>query len=580
MNTELLLAHFNLIADAPDAIPNFRRFIRGLAVRGKLVAQDPNDEPVLLLIKRIQALKLEALRAGHAREKELLPSLAVDAAPFIIPSNWHWSRLAEIGFINPRNLATDDLQTSFVPMSLIPTEYGTDSAHEVRSWGEIKRGFTHFADGDVGLAKITPCFENGKSTVFRNLTGCLGAGTTELHIVRPLIVSPDYVLIFLKSPQFINSGIPKMTGTAGQKRVPTDYFACSPFPLPPLTEQHRIVEKVDELMALCDRLETAQRERESRRERFTASAHHHLKNGDDAEATRIHAQFFINHLPRLTVQPDQIKQFRQSISDAAIRGRLSRQDQTDKPASTLLAQIERAKARLYEEKRIPKPHTVPTIEEADVPFSLPSGWEWARLGMLCYQVTDGPHFSPHYVPRDDGIPFLSTRNVRPERFELSNVKYISREDHESFCKRVRPERGDILYTKGGTTGIARVNDLDFEFSVWVHVAVLKVAKELINPRYIAVALNSPCCYEQSQAYTQGTSNFDLGLTRMIKILVPLPPAREQDRIVAKIDELMALCDQLEGRLMSAQAETSRLLESVLHNALNASTAQEVLNSIA
>jgi type I restriction enzyme, S subunit len=109
----------------------------------------------------------------------------------------------------------------------------------------------------IGLAKITPCFENGKSAVFRNLTGGIGAGTTELHIVRPLFVDQDYILLFVKSPHFIETGIPKMTGTAGQKRVPTEYFARSPFPLAPLAEQHRIVAKVDALMALCDQLEAS-----------------------------------------------------------------------------------------------------------------------------------------------------------------------------------------------------------------------------------------------------------------------------------------------------------------------------------
>lgn len=140
-------------------------------------------------------------------------------------------------------------------MKLISAEYGVGNQHEVRCWSEIKSGYTHFAEGDVCLAKITPCFENGKSTVFRELTGGIGAGTTELHIIRPILADVDFLLIFLKSPHFIETGIPKMTGTAGQKRVPFEYFAYSPFPLPPLAEQHRIVAKVDELMALCDRLE-------------------------------------------------------------------------------------------------------------------------------------------------------------------------------------------------------------------------------------------------------------------------------------------------------------------------------------
>ncbi|MBL0171689.1 MAG: hypothetical protein IPP90_13375 [Gemmatimonadaceae bacterium] len=106
---------------------------------------------------------------------------------------------------------------------------------------EKSKAYTHFAEGDVALAKITPCFKNGKSTVFRNLTNGIGAGTTELHVVRPIIVVPEYVLAYLKSPSFVNEGIPRMTGTAGQKRVPSDYFANTPLPLPPLAEQHRIV---------------------------------------------------------------------------------------------------------------------------------------------------------------------------------------------------------------------------------------------------------------------------------------------------------------------------------------------------
>ena len=158
--------------------------------------------------------------------------------------------------------------------------------------------------------------------------------------------------------------------------------------------------------------------------------------------------------------------------------------------------------------------------------------------------------------------------MRADRFDLSDLKYVSREDHERFCQRIRPERDDILYTKGGTTGIARVNDLDFEFSVWVHVAVLRIAKQFLVPRYVAMALNSSLCYQQSQAYTQGISNYDLGLTRMIKILMPLPPLAEQHRIIAKVYELIALCDHLEAQLTTTQAESCSLLEAVLHEALS------------
>src|SRR5579871_4056147 len=265
-----VLEHYSQIADAPDAIPRLRRFVLDLAVRGKLLPQNLNDVPATELLRRIVVEKARLVKAGQIRAPKAIPEKA--EPPFSIPSNWFWSQLAEIGVLSPRNEAPDDFKASFVPMPMIAAQYGVASQHEIRRWADIKKGYTHFADGDVGLAKITPCFENGKSTVFRNLTGGIGSGTTELHVVRPLLSDPAYILLFLKCPHFIETGIPNMTGTAGQKRVPTEYFAYSPFPLPPLAEQHRIVAKVDELMGLCDRLEAARIEREARRDRLTTAS--------------------------------------------------------------------------------------------------------------------------------------------------------------------------------------------------------------------------------------------------------------------------------------------------------------------
>jgi type I restriction enzyme S subunit len=255
MSPERLLKYFEEISETSEAVPRLRRFILDLAVRGKLVEQNPKDEPAAELLKRIEVEKERLTKPGELRNHQTQP-LNEEQIPFTIPSAWSWGQLAQIGIINPRNDEEDNAEASFVPMPMIYAEYARPNEHEIRPWGEIKKGFTHFAEGDVGLAKITPCFENGKSTVFRNLTGGIGAGTTELHIVRPIFVIADYILIFLKSSHFIEAGIPKMTGTAGQKRVPKDYFAFSPFPLPPLAEQHRIVARVDELMALLNELET------------------------------------------------------------------------------------------------------------------------------------------------------------------------------------------------------------------------------------------------------------------------------------------------------------------------------------
>ena len=257
MNADRLLALYDEVSEAPDAIARLRRLVLDLAVRGKLVEQDTGNEPASELLKRIAAEMARLVKAKAIRKQKTVSPLGPDDLPHPLPRGWTWTQIAELGVISPRNEADANFEASFVPMPMIAAEYGVPNEHEPRPWGEIKKGYTHFAEGDVGLAKITPCFENGKSTVFRDLTGGIGAGTTELHIVRPLFVDADYIVLFLKSPHFIETGIPRMTGTAGQKRVPTEYFTSSPFPLPPLAEQRRIVAKVEELMALLDRREAA-----------------------------------------------------------------------------------------------------------------------------------------------------------------------------------------------------------------------------------------------------------------------------------------------------------------------------------
>ena len=271
MNSERLLAHFDRVVDAPHAIPRLRRFVLDIAVRGKLVEQDPTDEPASELLKRIEEEKTRLVKAGAIRRQKAPVLFDRDRFLFPLPRVWVWTQIARLGVISPRNDFPDSHVASFVPMRMIPTEYGASNTCEPRPWGEIKKGYTHFAEGDIGLAKITPCFENGKSVVFRNLTGGIGSGTTELHVLRPIFVDANYVVLFLKSPQFIENGIQRMTGTAGQKRVPREYFANSPFPLPPLTEQQRIVAKVNDLMVLCDRLETSFRAVDNVRQHFLES---------------------------------------------------------------------------------------------------------------------------------------------------------------------------------------------------------------------------------------------------------------------------------------------------------------------
>ncbi|MEI8282090.1 MAG: restriction endonuclease subunit S, partial [Armatimonadota bacterium] len=181
----------------------------------------------------------------------------------------------------------------------------------------------------------------------------------------------------------------------------------------------------------------------------------------------------------------------------------------------------------------------------------------------CWSVKDGPHYSPKYVA--EGVPFISGGNVRPSGIDFENAKKISVELHTELSKRCKPEVGDLLYTKGGTTGIARVNTYDLEFNVWVHVAVLKLC-EGVRPVFLQHVLNSPGCYRQAQGFTHGVGNQDLGLTRMVNIEFGLPPLDEQDRIIAEVERRLSVADTVEASLNQQLIRATRLRQSILAKA--------------
>jgi type I restriction enzyme S subunit len=563
MNAERLLAHYKQIADAPDAIGRLRRFILDLAVRGKLEPQDPKDEPASELLKRIAKEKARLMNAGEIRMPKAIPALP--EPPFPIPSNWRCSQLAEIGVLSPRNEAPDALEASFVPMPLIAAEYGVANQHEIRPWGEIKKGYTHFAEGDVGLAKITPCFENGKSAVFRNLTGGIGAGTTELHIVRPLFVDQDYILLFLKSPHFIETGIPKMTGTAGQKRVPTEYFAHSPFPLPPLAEQHRIVAKVDELMALCDRLAAARAEREAMRDRLAAASLARL-NAPDPETFQGDARFALAALPTLTTRPDQIKQLRRTILNLAVRGKLAPQDPNDEPASELLKRIAKQKGS-EKGQRQARRNGLPGAggdEEA-----VPRGWIWTQLGDVAITMRYGTSVKCDYGTK--GVPVLRIPNVSGGRISLGDIKFGLLSPAEITDLSV--ETGDLLLIRSngsleivGRAAVVTPGAAGMCFAGYL--VRLRTNFSVVDPNYIWLAMNSSEVREQIERPIRSAVGLkNVNLTEFSELAFRLPPLAEQHRIVAKVDELMALCDRLETSLATGEDIRHRLLDALLVEAL-------------
>ncbi|MFA5537075.1 MAG: restriction endonuclease subunit S [Bacillota bacterium] len=225
------------------------------AIQGKLVGQKVGEGTGEELYKEIQKEKGRLLKERKIKREKPLPEITTDEIPFDIPENWKWVRLGDIFQINPRNNIGDDTKVSFIPMALLEGGYQSRFSYEIKLWKDVKKGYTHFIEDDIVMAKITPCFQNLKSAIMRNLENGTGAGTTEFHVFRNYYdVCLEYVLWFVKSPVFIYDCISKMTGTAGQQRVGTNIVKNYLFPLPPLAEQKRIVAKIEKLLPLCDKL--------------------------------------------------------------------------------------------------------------------------------------------------------------------------------------------------------------------------------------------------------------------------------------------------------------------------------------
>lgn len=223
-----------------------------------------------------------------------------------------------------------------------------------------------------------------------------------------------------------------------------------------------------------------------------------------------------------------------SILQRAIEGKLVPQRKEEGTAKELLAEIRAEKEKLIKAKKIKKQRKLAPILFDDIPFDIPKNWAWVRLEEILLSLTDGTHKTPIY--KDEGIPFLSVKNISNYKIDFSNLKYISIEEHKKLCKRCCPKKGDILLSKVGTTGIPVIIDTEKEFSIFVSVALLKISS-LIDAKFLLILLESPLVQTQCQMHTRGVGNKNWVLTDIANTLVSLPPLAEQHRIVARIEEL-------------------------------------------
>jgi type I restriction enzyme S subunit len=561
MNPELLIAHFNRISDAPDAIPHLRRFILDLAVRGKLVEQNTHDEPASELLQRIEAEKARLVKAGEIKKGRPSSLIQRDEAPFSLPAGWEWTRIRQV--TSDRGQTTPNKSFTYIDVTAIDKEIGCIANAKVLVPADApSRARKLVQTGDVLYSCVRPYLLN--VAVIQNKIIPAPIASTAFAVLNGFgLVLSKYLWILLRSPFMVECVETKMRGQAYPAINDSD-FANLPLPLPPLAEQHRIVTKVDELMALCTQLGIAQAERETRRDLLAEAALHHLKNGANAKASRGYARFCLDHLPRLIIRPEQLAAVRQAILDLAVRGRLVPQNPTDEPAADLFKRIQTKKAQLSKDGVLKKDKTAWEGLPKEPPYELPANWIWTHLQDV-FEISRGGSPRPAGDPRYFGgpIPWITVGEITKDR-----QKYLIETENglteEGSVRSRFISVGDLLLTNSGATlGVPKISHI--KACINDGVAVLRLFHEVPLNNFAYLYLHSQT--EAFRKINQGMGQPNLNTPIIAGWFFPLPPLAEQLRIVAKVDELMQLCDRLEEQLTTTQSEKHGLLVAVLHDAL-------------
>lgn len=564
MNSDQLLAQYEKVADAPDAIPRLRRFILDLAVRGKLVLQEPTDEPASELQKRIATAKKEL------GVKHLVSALSLNDVPFALPVGWAWTRIGEIcsktgsgstprggkdvykkagvPFLRSQNVYNDGLRLDDVA-------FIERHVHERMKSTRVLPGdlLLNITGGSIGRCGLVPLdFEEANVS-------------QHVAIVRPALKEMKRFLhILILSPYFQAFILDEQTG-AGRGGLPKNRMDKIAVALPPLAEQHRIVARVDELMALCDRLEAAREKREATRDRLTAASLACLKQPDpDPQSFRAHAAQTLEALAPLTTRPDQISHLRQTILNLAVRGKLVEQDAEDEPASKLLKQIAIDRQQMLKDGVIKKQKAILPIRPDQGPYDLPGNWKWARFNEIA--AIQSHLVDPKRYPE---LPHIAPDNI--EGWTAKLLPYLSVKEAGVFSGKHLFSRGSILYSKI-RPNLAKVTVADFE---GLCSADMYPIRPYIYREFLVKYMITPVFVDQSVSEENRVAMPKINQAALSNILVPVPPLAEQHRIVAKVDALMALCDRLETAINASGITRSRLLEGLLHEALSPATVREM-----
>lgn len=558
-------------------VKKLREFILELAVSGKLVPQDPSDEPASVLLEKLVKEKEQLITDKKIKKQKPLPPITDEEQPFELPHGWTWTRLGDSGDTN-------------VGLTYSPKDAGDIGTPVLRSTN-VQKGkidLNELVRVDMKVKESAYVHEGDLLICARNGSKALVGKTASIPSLSEPMAFGAFMAIY-RSPfnkyfeKFINSPVFRrnLTGvdTTTINQITQGNLRSTIAPVPPLAEQHRIVAKVDELMALCDQLEQQTEQ--------SLSAHQSLvevllaalmpstsksAEGSSDSAVPVQESFqtswqrISDHFDVLFTTEQSIEKLKQTILQLAVMGKLVPQNPSDEPASVLLEKIAEEKAQLIADKVISKAKKIIEITDEEKSFHTPNSWGWLRLDSLFNIIVDCPHSTAKF--QDTGLLCIDTNSFKQGILHQHKFRYVSQETFDKRNARLIPRPKDIIFAREGSVGESVVIPDGVESCLGQRVMLFRPSIAL-NSEFLRLTISNKGALNKLLSMHKGIGAKHVNVRDMRAFPICLPPEKEQHRIVAKVDELMALCEQLKARLVDAQTTQLHLADAVVENALSA-----------
>ena len=555
-------------------IKKLRELILELAVRGKLVPQDPNDEPASVLLERMAAEKAQLVKEKKIKKPKALPEIVEDEEPFALPEGWAFGFMPQVVANNKYAIKRGPFGSALKKAYFVSSGkkiyeqqhainddfslghyYISDEKFEELKAFEVKpNDLIISCSGTVGKVAIAPSWMEG---------GVINQALLKLTLNENALTNNYFKILFLAFFMQTET-LSDLQGTAQKNMVSVDILKNEPFPLPPLAEQHRIVAKVDELMALCDLLEQQTEASIDAHATLVETLLATLTNSVDAAELEQNWHRIADHFDTLFTTDHSIDQLKQTILQLAVMGKLVPQDPNDEPAAVLLEKIAAEKAQLVKEKKIKKQKQLPPIAEDEKPFALPEGWEWSRLPDIGELARGKSKHRPRNDPKlysEGSTPLVQTGDVSRSNGIIKTHTALYNEDGVAQS-RLWPA-GTMCITIAAN--IADTGILGFEACFPDSVVGFTPYIKRINVKYFEFFIRT--AKSNLEEYAPSTAQKNINLEILGQLMVPLPPPEELNRVVTKVDQLMTLCDQLKARLQQAQQTQLNLADALVEQAI-------------